>query len=641
MRKTKLGMLAGALLTSVLAFGETFTDSNGLIWTYTASSGKATLSAVERQDGAALDGALTIPASVVSDSTAVSATVTTIKANSFQGLAITELTVANSVISIGGGAFANCTALRSVVFGSGLVTIGDGNANSRTSDPDSLSDTGAFGNCINLETVTFGNALLEIGHHAFSECRALATLNFPDSLQRIGVNAFCRNTSLASVSFGTDLETIGACAFYDCAELQSVLFRPCDTPRLTIGVNAFAKAVKLTTLTFSESLTTIRTGAFAGCTSLAALTMPDSLTAIYAGDIGAFNGCTSLKSVAFGSGLVTIGDGNANSRTSDPDSLSDTGAFGNCINLETVTFGNALLEIGHHAFSECRAIKSLEFPDSLMTIGVNGFYNNIRLTRVSFGANLQEIGQCAFMGCVSLNSVSFSPATTPLLTINANAFRNCLCLASLTLSNAMPTIKTGAFDGCTMLRRITIPSLMSTISSGVFSSMGNLKEVIFLGLPPENLENAGLAKDVKIRYNNDYAEDWTAVIETCGFTNASGYDSADLKPSAPVIDPETIEHRYALSSEQADRAIASVTVNADCAIDTFVLVNGMVYDSAVYIKNTAETDIKLTLPSGFSYRALKGTEPMTIPANTENILTITRIADRTFLVSREELVAVQ
>ena len=58
MRTTRFGMLTAALLTSVLAFGETFTDGNGLVWTYTASSSKATLSGVEKQDGSALTGTL-------------------------------------------------------------------------------------------------------------------------------------------------------------------------------------------------------------------------------------------------------------------------------------------------------------------------------------------------------------------------------------------------------------------------------------------------------------------------------------------------------------------------------------------------------------------------------------------------------
>ena len=112
------------------------------------------------------------------------------------------------------------------------------------------------------------------------------------------------------------------------------------------------------------------------------------------------------------------------------------------------------------------------------------------------------------MGCVSLNTVTFSAATTPLLTIKTKAFKNCEQLVSLTLSNSMPTLESGAFANCTMLRSITIPSLMSMVDDGVFSGIANLREVTFLGVPPENLENAGLSTDVKIRYPKAYAEDW-------------------------------------------------------------------------------------------------------------------------------------
>ena len=102
-----------------------------------------------------------------------------------------------------------------------------------------------------------------------------------------------------------------------------------------------------------------------------------------------------------------------------------------------------------------------------------------------------------------------------------------------------------------------------------------------------------------------------------------------------------MDPRYALAPTPADRAIASVSVSADTALDAFVLVDGKVYDSVLYVKNTADADVVLALPSGFAYRALKGTTPLTVPAGTENILTITRIEDNTFLVSREELAAIQ
>ena len=405
-----------------------------------------------------------------------------------------------------------------------------------------------------------------------------------------------------------------------------------------IGVNAFQN-LRITRVQFPEGITTIEDGAFLGCTALESLTLPDSLTKIGGGYYssskgGAFADCTALKSVKLGNGLVTIGDGRIGGNTLSPDTYAFSGVFGNCGNLETVEFGPNLETIGHHAFSECGHLKSLTIPDSVTTIGVNCFYNNIRLTKVTFGADLQSIGACAFMGCVSLSSVSFSPATTPLLTINANAFRNCLCLASLTLSNAMPTIKSGAFAGCTMLRRITVPSLMSTIESNVFSGMENLNEVIFLGLPPENLANAGLATDIKIRYPEEYKEDWEAVVETIGFTDASVY--------APIELPGLIDDsRYGLSDTPGDRSIASVSISENSALDEFVLENGKVFDCIIRIVNTAANDVTVTLPAGYTYESFKSATPLVIPANSRNILTITRTSDTTFLVTREELAVLQ
>ena len=432
--------------------------------------------------------------------------------------------------------------------------------------------------------------------------------------------------------------TLSNVAKTDGSELTGTLTIPATINGATvtaIGVNAFQN-LGITKVQFPEGITILNCGAFADCTALETLALPDSLTEIVGrgGYKGAFSGCTALRNVKFGAGLVTIGSGTSATYDSSPDYYAYTGAFGNCDNLETVEFGPNLKTIGDHAFSECGHLKSLTIPDSVTTIGANCFYNNIRLTKVTFGADLQSIGACAFMGCVSLSSVSFSPATTPLLTINVNAFANCKYLASLTLSNAMPTIKSGAFAGCTMLRRITVPSLMSTIESNVFSGMENLNEVIFLGLPPENLANAGLATDIKIRYPEEYKEDWETVVETIGFTNASVYEQKDL----PGL---TDDSRYGLSDTPGDRSIASVSISEDSALDEFVLENGKVFDCIIRIVNTAANDVTVTLPSGYTYESFKSATPLVIPANSRNILTITRTSETTFLVTREELAVLQ
>ena len=98
---------------------------------------------------------------------------------------------------------------------------------------------------------------------------------------------------------------------------------------------------------------------------------------------------------------------------------------------------------------------------------------------------------------------------------------------------------------------------------------------------------------------------------------------------------------YALTNTPADRAIASVTVDGDRAIDDFVLQDGKVYDSVLYINNVATCAVTLTLPSGYTYKAIKGVKPLVIPANSQSILSITRVADDVFLVAREELETIQ
>ena len=84
-----------------------------------------------------------------------------------------------------------------------------------------------------------------------------------------------------------------------------------------------------------------------------------------------------------------------------------------------------------------------------------------------------------------------------------------------------------------------------------------------------------------------------------------------------------------------------MVVDDDCSIDSFVLKDGKVYDTMLRIVNTADHEVKLTLPTGYEYETFKGVRPLTIPANSRNMLSITRTADRTFLVSREELETIQ
>ena len=414
--------------------------------------------------------------------------------------------------------------------GNGVETVGSANYSGTAGDYPVGCNYGAFGCCEKLESVTFSEALITLGNYAFSRCFALKSVELPDSLQTMGADCFYNNTSLGTVKVGTDLRSLGAYSFCNCPELQTVEFKANDTPLLTIGKGAFAYAVKLTTLTFSNSLKQIDAEAFRGCTSLTELSLPDSLTTIGA---AAFNGCTSLVEVDMGNGVVEIGAANYSGAYGDKPIGCSHGAFGYCENLELVNFSACLTTLGGYAFSECYSLKTATVPESLLTIGVNCFYHNKELTSVSFGKRIESIGQYSFYGCPALRYVTFAETTTPLLTIAKGAFANDISLSSVTLSGGLKSVQSGAFANDPLLRKLTIPSIVTEVGNNVFSTMGNLKQVTFAGLPPSNLENAGLAKDVEIRYSSEWAEDWEEVIVSCGFTNATEYN-ADPTPPTPV-----------------------------------------------------------------------------------------------------------
>ena len=138
--------IGAAICCSASAWAAEFTDGDGLKWTYTASSGKATLSNVVKADGSALTGTLTIPATINS------ATVTAIGANAFQNLGITKVQFPEGITTINYGAFADCTALESLTLPDSLTAIKGG-----------YNGRGAFSGCTALKSVKFGSGLTTIG----------------------------------------------------------------------------------------------------------------------------------------------------------------------------------------------------------------------------------------------------------------------------------------------------------------------------------------------------------------------------------------------------------------------------------------------------------------------------------------------
>jgi len=128
-----------------------------------------------------------IDANVVIPSTIEGLPVTAIGTNAFFGSNLTNVTIPNSVTSIGDD---------------------------------------AFGGCLSLTKVTIGNGVTSIGDAAFSHCDRLTDVTTPNSVTNIGASAFSWRGGLTKVFFDGKAPAVGQDAFY------AVLFVPyCPPPR--------------------------------------------------------------------------------------------------------------------------------------------------------------------------------------------------------------------------------------------------------------------------------------------------------------------------------------------------------------------------------------------------------------------------
>ena len=157
---------------------------------------------------------------------------------------VASITIHNDTKLIYGSSFSGCTALMNVTIGDSVTSIGE-YAFYRCSGltsitiPDSVTSIGtsAFYGCDGLTSVTIPDSVTSIGHQAFLGCSGLTSIIIPDSVTSIGYRAFYGCSGLTSVTIGNAVTSIGDSAFEDCSGLTSVTIGNAVT---SIGDSAFA-----------------------------------------------------------------------------------------------------------------------------------------------------------------------------------------------------------------------------------------------------------------------------------------------------------------------------------------------------------------------------------------------------------------
>ena len=336
-----------------------------------------------------------------------------------------ELIIPEKVITIGKGAFNDCSVLMSIMI------------------PPSVTEIGyeAFKNCKNLKTVDIKNADIDsvltfwngnygsLSDH-FKGCENLKTLYLGRDVATGSGFGYANNaapfkeSSIQHVTIGNSVTKINENSFHSCSELTSLTIIS-ESNLNSIGNNAFNGCSKLhTELIIPEKVITIGIGAFIDCHLLPSVTIPPSVIEINA---IAFKNCKSLKT-------VNIKGGSPNDDILEiwGDAWSPMNEhFKGCDSLETVYLDRDLAVGGGFGWSYngtpfrgISEIRHVTIGENVTKINDNSFRDCAQLHILTFlGNNLKEIGNYAFYGCCELDTIICYPTDPP--TIYQYTFGGC------------------------------------------------------------------------------------------------------------------------------------------------------------------------------------------------------------------------
>ena len=402
----------------------------------------------------------------------------------------------------------------------------------------------AFENCANLKEITLPSDVKEIDEYAFAGCAALTDVNLNEGLEDIDRTAFQFCYRLLNLTIPSTV-TSGAIGFYECVRLRelcyksqsadindygtanlhvyrynegaSYLFKQGDfvfydngrgTPEL-VRYDGNASDVMLPN-NYNGQKYALGAYAFYLDKNVGNVIIPETMEVI--GEY-AFSNCTNLQEVTIPSNVKTIG----------------TNAFEFCEGLATVNW-NAKncpnTPFGEH----CASLTTINFGDSVETIGEYAFFELPNLTTVTIGKNVTKVEHTVFGECPNLSTITVSEENTAYyssgnclidtatktltvgckeVTIPNDGSVTRLGLAcfygrnieSVIVPSCVTEIDKYAFAYCRNLNEMSIQGHITSLGYGVFSAVYNLP----------NIDYAGTVSEFSALLNNDSFQDRTGV----------------------------------------------------------------------------------------------------------------------------------
>ena len=392
----------------------------------------------------------------------------------------------------------------------------------------------AFGRCWYLENVTLPDSLISIGMYAFFDCKTLVEIEIPQGVETVGENAFYAS-GLKKASIPNSVTVLGNRAFMDCFALETLYYNASqiayflpsndvfyatgrDGNGITVTFGADMTKVpayifdlfpKIVNVLFEDEtkITAIEENAFYGCQQLKSISIPDSVKSI---GKYAFYRCINLSELDLGEGIVSIEGSafygcNALTEVVLPNSVKTVGssAFSSCENLTKFTVSDTLQEWGSSVFFAChnlqyklynnghyigsktnpyaifvkvadtsRALFALNLSTEFICENAMSYYEHLQ--EITIPKGVKKIPYAAFQGS-GLQKVVIHDNVTES---GMHAFENTK-LTTITLPKGIEKIPEQAFFYCQSLTEIVIPGNVKSIGSRAFTGCDALQSVVF------------------------------------------------------------------------------------------------------------------------------------------------------------------
>lgn len=292
--------------------------------------------------------------------------VTDIYPKAFDGCRkLVKVTMPNSVKEIGENAFEGCASLKEIKLSENITRIPEWcfrycERLEKIVIPDRVTsiDEFAFANCYKLSDVKLPKNLKTIGDHAFGTCASLTSIDLPDTIEHIGDLAFVA-TEITSPHLPKNIKSMGynpfrEAPFSDAQDKAGIYWG-----NWLIGYEFFPYAEGETKITIKDGTVGIANFLFAPYVEgsypyyIKTLNIPNTVKYI-----GTRAFATSyIKNLVIPDSVTYIGDE----------------AFYGCQELEKVTLSKNLKVLSKRTFVRCYALKNINIPDSLESMGENVF----------------------------------------------------------------------------------------------------------------------------------------------------------------------------------------------------------------------------------------------------------------------------